>query len=386
MPSESKQIHIQVLSSIDEVQSDEWNQLVQQQYPFLQHGFLNAMEQHACVGEHVGWIPRHLVYRDDAGKLLGAMPLYEKNNSWGEFVFDHAWADAYQRYGLEYYPKLINAIPFTPAMGQRFIAEDSQRERIANIMVSAVSTLAEENEYSGVHCLFPQSDDFEVLNCQGAVSRNDCQFHWHNRDYANFDDFLKSLKPKKRKNIKQERRKVEDAGITIRRLNGNTASSKDWLDFTRLYELIYNRKYGMPAFNQSFFMSVAQSFPEQVLLVLADAGQQCIAGALMYCDDTTLYGRHWGCDGYVDSLHFEVCYYQGIEFCINNGLKRFDPGAQGEHKVARGFEPTRTQSLHWLTSSPFNQAIRQFVEREQAGVQNYIDAIKSHSPFTEPTV
>ncbi len=373
-------INIRVQSNIDDIPGRQWNRLVKDKYPFLQHTFLSALEKHGCVGAHAGWIPRHLGYMHN-GRLIAAMPLYEKHNSWGEFVFDHAWASAYQRAGMDYYPKLLNAIPFTPASGQRILSGGDNQKATAGVLVSAANTLAKDGGYSGVHCLFPSNADFNNLNQYHAVCRSDCQFHWHNQQYNHFDDFLGALKSKKRKNIKQERRKVAESGVKIRRLDGHTASEKDWSDFTRLYRRIYERKYGMPAFNQAFFMDIARAMPAQIQLVLAVRGRVCLAGALMYCDDTTLYGRHWGCDRYIDCLHFEVCYYQGIEFCIEKGLKRFDPGAQGEHKIPRGFVPTRTRSLHWMADSPFSQAIAQFVEREQTDVQRYIEALAAHSPY-----
>ncbi len=366
--------------SIDDIPASQWNALLEDGYPFLQHEVLSAMEKHDCVGEHTGWLPRHLTITDQ-GRLIGAIPIYEKHNSWGEFVFDHAWADAYYRAGIEYYPKLVNAIPFTPASGRRILVDRQQQETITPKIIDAAKTLLDEGGYSGLHCLFPSPEAYTTLNQQGAVSRNDCQFHWHHRGYENFDDFLGTLKPKKRKNIRQERRKVADAGLNIRRLNGHTANEQDWADFTRLYALIYNRKYGMPAFNHHYFMEVALAIPGQIHLVLVDDGSRALAGALMYSDHNTLYGRHWGCDSYVDCLHFEVCYYQGIEMCIENGWQRFDPGAQGEHKIARGFEATLMQSLHWMTDSPFNDAIAQFVSQEQKGVQRYINAVIQHSPY-----
>lgn len=385
-------VNIDVHSSMDTIPVAEWNALIRGNYPFLHHAFLRALEKFNCVGAHVGWIPRHLVYSKN-NQIMGALPLYEKHNSWGEFVFDHAWADAYQRYGVEYYPKLVNAIPFTPASGQRILLhgghdnghDDGHDNESARLLVATVNTMANEGNYSGVHSLFPEPKDFGILNQQQAISRNDCQFHWHNQGYTCFEDFLGQLKSKKRKNIKQERRKVADAGIKIRRLDGHTASANDWYNFTALYQKLYDRKYGMPAFNQAFFMDIAQAMPNQIQLVLASLNQQCVAVALMYCDDTTLYGRHWGVEHYVDSLHFEVCYYQGIELCIEKGLQHFDPGAQGEHKIPRGFVPTRTQSLHWMTHSPFNQAIAQFVKHEQCGVQRYIDALSAHSPYNIAT-
>ena len=376
-------MHTKLYSSLDQIDRGAWNALVEDDYPFLRHEFLASMEANRCVGEHAGWIPRHIGCHDRSGRLIGALPLYEKHNSWGEFVFDYAWADAYHRAGIDYYPKLVNAIPFTPASGQRLLVEEAAREEIAGRLLAGARQLMLKGEFSGIHSLFVRNQDFALLDQDQPLYRIDCQFHWHNRDYRDFEEFLATLRSKKRKNIRQERRKVEQSGVRIRRLNGHDASEQDWRDFTSMYRAIYDRKYGAPAFNTRFFIDVAKAIPDQVVLVLVDAGGECIAGALMYSDRHTLYGRHWGCRGYLDSLHFEVCYYQGIEHCIEHGLKRFDPGAQGEHKVARGFVPTRTRSLHWIAGRPFRQAIADFVERERAGVQGYIQAVEAHSPYQE---
>ncbi len=377
---ESAGVAIRVCDSIDAISSQQWNRLVRGNYPFLNHGFLSAVEQFDCIGEQVGWIPRHLICQQDQ-TLVAAMPVYEKHNSWGEFVFDHAWADAFHRYGVPYYPKLINAVPFTPACGQRILIDGEHRQEWAQALIRAAKTCAREYRYSGVHCLFPEHSDYQLLNRLEAVSRYDCQFHWHNRGYTRFEDFLAALKSRKRKIILRERRKVADANVQITWLDGNEATEADWHAFTRLYQKIYDRKYGIPAFNLAFFTAVSQAMPDQIHLVSAKVDGHSVAAALMYSDDTTLYGRHWGCDHYVDCLHFEVCYYQGIEYCIRRGLERFDPGAQGEHKIARGFEPTRTHSLHWMSDNPFNQAIGQFVQLEQAKVQHYMEAVTAHSPY-----
>ncbi len=382
--NQNNKVEIQILNDIDDVDGIQWDSLVKNNYPFLKSKFLGAMERNGCVGEDAGWIPRHLCYFQDA-VLQAALPLYEKHNSWGEFVFDYAWADAYQRYGMPYYPKLLNAIPFTPATGQRMLmkntASPADSVQLTQSLIAGAKTFVRQGEYSGVHCLFPDQADFTEMNIGGAVSRNDCQFHWHNQNYRNFDAFLDLLKSRKRKKIRQERRKVIDAGIEIKWLNGDQTSELDWMNFVRLYHQVYDRKYGMPAFNQAFFMEIAEQFPNQIHLVLAQDKQKTVAGALMYSDDTTLYGRHWGCSEYVDALHFELCYYQGIEYCIQAGLAKFDPGAQGQHKIARGFLPTRTQSLHWLAESTFRKAIADFVAREQSGVSRYIEAIQTHSPY-----
>ena len=378
---------IATFSSIDGIDATQWNALVRDRYPFLQHGFLSALERHGCVGRRAGWIPRHLGCFDGEA-LVGAMPLYEKHNSWGEFVFDHAWAEAYRSAGLAYYPKLVNAIPFTPATGQRVLARAGGRGEIVRALLGGARALMQRGQFSGVHNLFLEADEFELLRTEygsDAVVRTDCQFHWHNHHdrgpYRDFEAFLGTLKAKKRKNIRQERARVAQAGVSIRRLDGHTADEADWRDFSDMYRGIYDRKYGYPAFNQAFFTEVAALMPDQMQLVMVHRDGEAVAAALMYLDDHTLYGRHWGCRGYLDCLHFETCYYQGIEICIERGLRRFDPGAQGEHKIARGFTPVRTRSLHWMAQSPFAQAIRQFAGHEKSGVQEYINAVKGHSPY-----
>lgn len=373
-------MQIKTVSRIAELEPTQWDGLVRQRYPFLRHGFLNAMEQQHCVGAHAGWLPQHLA-GFERGRLVAAMPLYEKHNSWGEFVFDHAWADAYARIGMPYYPKIVSAIPFTPAAGQRLLCASKNRRTAAAALREYARETLRPNRQSSLHALFLADDEFAALKDADAIARSDCQFHWHNRDYRSFDDFLRTLKAKKRKNICQERARVARSGVRIRRLDGHTATDADWHAFTQLYRAIYTRKYGSPAFNREFFTTVAALLPTQIYLILAERSHKPVAAALLYCDDQTLYGRHWGCSEYLDCLHFELCYYQGIEICIERKLSRFNPGAQGEHKVARGFTPTRTQSLHWLAHNPFFDAIAQFARRERASVSEYIAAATRHSPY-----
>ena len=373
-------IQIKILDSLDAIPASKWDVLIRNNYPFLKHAFLSALERKHCVGPEVGWIPRHLccfLGHD----LAAAMPLYEKHNSWGEFVFDHVWADAYLRHGIPYYPKLLNAIPFTPVTGQRILVEPRNAAAYTKLLVTVAQSLMNQGGYSSIHCLFPDQTDIMQLEIGEAATRIDCQFHWHNRDYQSFEDFLATLKSRKRKKIRHERQRVKESGTAIRWLDGCTASEQDWRDFLRVYHCIYNRKYGMPAFNLEFFTDVGNALSKQVLLVLASYDGEVTAGALMYRDNTTLYGRHWGCSQYIDCLHFELCYYQGIEYCIREGLKKFDPGAQGEHKVARGFEPERTQSLHWIADNQFREAIKQFTKQEQTGVQRYLETWREHTPF-----
>lgn len=374
-------MQINIHSEIKQIPREQWNAFVTDNNPFMRHEFLSALENNGCVSEEFGWHPCHIAIRED-DRLIGAMPLYAKTNSYGEFVFDHAWADAYQRSQMPYYPKLVSAIPYTPASGQRLLCAPEKRDEIFPLLIETVQRFARDQHYSGFHCLFANADEQDWLEAYGLFSRHDCQFHWHNQGYQHFDDFLAQLEKKKRKNIRQERKRVSQQGIGIRALNGHSASDQDWQDFARFYALTFAEKYGTATLNYGFFKEVARQMPDQVLLVLADnAKGECIAGSLMFSSDTILYGRHWGCSEQVDKLHFEACYYQGIEYCIKNKLQRFEPGAQGEHKIARGFIPTLTRSSHWLHNSPFQDSIENFVRHEQDAIAHYMQSLKS--PYKE---
>lgn len=377
-------MNIKIHTSIAEIPAVFWNALVQDNNPFLRHEFLNAMERHGCVGEKFGWLPRHIaVYEDNV--LIAVMPLYEKHNSYGEFVFDNAWADAYERIGRKYFPKLVSAIPYTPATGQRLLSVAGREEETWPLLLQTVLQLAENTGASSIHALFPGRGEHEFFQQQGLLSRHDCQFHWQNDGYLGFEDFLNRLVSRKRNNIRQERRKVAQAGINLRLLDGHSATSLDWQNFSRFYEQTFAEKWGVATFNLDFFLELAQTLPDQLVLVLADTGSTCIAGALMYRSNTTLYGRHWGCIEQVDSLHFEACYYQGIEYCIRHGLQRFEPGAQGEHKIARGFLPTLTRSSHWISDRDFRQPISNFVAHERQAVAEYMAQLETTNPYKKHT-
>jgi hypothetical protein len=373
-------MNIEIISALDQVSPSCWNALVKDNNPFVRHEFLAALEHHGCVGEEFGWLPRHiLVYENE--ELIGAMPLYEKYNSYGEFVFDNAWAQAYQRHGLDYYPKLVSSIPYTPASGQRLLAKAGREQDIFPVLLSVALQLAEKLGCSSIHWLFALAGEQDWLEQQGLISRHDCQFHWRNFDYQHFDDFLATLSSKKRKNIRQERRKVTDSGVQLRILDGHSATAEDWRQFAFFYTNTFESKWGIPTMNEGFFREVAEKIPDQVVLVLAGLEGECIAGSLMYRSDTRLFGRHWGCTEYVDNLHFEACYYQGIEYCIQHGLAVFEPGAQGEHKVPRGFIPTQTRSAHWLASAEFQQPVRQHTMHEQRAVAHYMESVREHMPY-----
>lgn len=365
---------------IDGIPAPAWNALVRDNHPFLRHEFLQALEAHGCVGDGFGWRPCHIALYEGE-RLIGAMPLYEKDNGYGEFVFDQAWADAYRRAGLDYYPKLVSAVPYTPAAGQRLLYCPGRGEEVSPVLLQAAEALCRERGASGVHLLFPDRENLEFLVPRPLLVRHDCQFHWHNRGYRDFDDFLARLTARKRKKIRQERRRVREAGVTLRRLDGHRAGDRAWRDFGRFYRRLFEEKWGMATLNEGFFRQVAAQLPGQTLLVLADQAGECIAGALMYRSDDTLYGRHWGAVREVHALHFEACYYQGIEYCIEHGLRRFEPGAQGEHKLARGFLPTLTRSCHWLADCPFQPAIAAFVAHERDAVDDYMARMEASTPY-----
>jgi len=374
-------MQINIHNKIKQIARHEWNSLIKDNNPFLRHEFLSALENNHCVSDQFGWQPCHIAIREN-DKLVATMPLYSKMNSYGEFVFDHAWADAYQRNQIPYYPKLVSSIPYTPASGQRLLVSDDRKEELFPLLIKTIQEFSKQQSFSSFHCLFPLADELDWMQENDLLIRHDCQFHWHNQNYTNFDDFLEKLEKKKRKNIRQERKRVKQQGIKLRVLDGNTASNKDWEDFTRFYQQTFAEKHGTATLNEGFFKEVSKNLPEQTILVLADQPNgECIAGSLMYASDTTLYGRHWGCSQQIDKLHFEACYYQGIEYCIKHQLKTFEPGAQGEHKIARGFIPTKTRSAHWLNHSPFEESIINFIQHEKEAIQHYMQTLKS--PYKE---
>lgn len=379
-------LQIKVHSAMNEFSSTAWNELHHDSNPFLRYEFLHALEEHQCVSPKFGWIPRHIgLYENDS--LVAAMPLYEKHNNYGEFVFDQAWSEAWQHAGLNYYPKLVSAIPYSPVLGSRLLTHPkldlAHQDRLKTQLIESVQQLCLQNNLSGVHLLFssPKQQDW-LAQQSNWLYRQDCQFHWLNQSYEHFDDFLATLTAKKRKNIKQERQSVKNSGVTFRLLNGETAKTKDWAQFEMFYQKTFIEKWGTPTLNRAFFEAVATALPKQVLLVLADdSNGQCIAGSLMFQSDTHLYGRHWGCTSEVKNLHFEACFYQGIEHAIKQGLQVFEPGAGGEHKIARGFVPVSMQSAHWLSHNPFPDAIDRFIFHEKQAVAAYIQDCLVHVPY-----
>jgi len=375
-------MQISVIGSLSEVSAAEWNALVHADNPFARHEFLIAMERHDAVGKTFGWYPQYLIARD-SNKLVGAAPMYLKDNSYGELVFDWAWADAYQRSGESYYPKLVVAIPYTPATGQRLLVHpESDYQAVAQAMINAATEHAQNLQVSSLHWLFTNEQDTALLKHQpDYMLRLGCQFHWHNQDYQSFEDYLNHFSSSKRKKIRQERRRVKDQGISLEILHGDEVSQEQWEIYHRFYNSTFDRKYGYATFSQNFFLEIAKTMPRNIVLVLAKHQDDYVAGAFNIRGSETLYGRHWGCSHEFHSLHFEACYYQGLEYCINNGLQRFEPGAQGEHKIARGFLPAKTWSAHWIADERFETPIRQFVTHELKGMEHYIAELQEHSPF-----
>jgi predicted N-acyltransferase len=304
------------------------------------------------------------------------MPLYEKNHSYGEYVFDWAWADAYHRGGLAYYPKLLSAVPFSPVTGPRLLARDAATRAL---LVRAALQLA--RDASSLHVLFPGEAEAREMETEGLMLRRAVQFHWENRGYSSFEQFLSDLASAKRKKIRQERRRVQEAGVRLRRLVGDQIQDEHWRFFTRCYNSTYRAHHSTPYLNLEFFRRLGGSLPEHVLMVLAELEGKPIASALNIFSQEVLYGRYWGSIAHVPLLHFETCYYQALEFCIERGIRIFEGGAQGEHKLARGFMPIQTWSAHWLRRPEFSDAVEKFLSRESKGIERYVDELSEHSPF-----
>lgn len=367
---------LETVASLDKVSPGEWNALAGAD-PFVGHEFLSALERTACVGTGAGWTPTHLVLRDRR-RLEAAMPLYLKTHSYGEYVFDWAWADAYHRHGIDYYPKLVCAVPFTPVTGPRLLAHtDEQRD----VLVAGLLHLARELRVSSAHVLFPCVRDHEALLRAGMLARRGVQFHWRNDGYACFDDFLAAMNHAKRKNIRQERRKVRDAGITFEWLEGAQISEADWTFFSKCYRNTYRAHGSRPYLNLQFFLEFGAALPAATVLVVARRGGRRIAASLNVRAGERLYGRYWGSVEYEPGLHFETCYYQVIEYCISRGIAVFEGGAQGEHKMARGLLPVETRSAHWLAHPQFAEAVEAFLAREGRGMAHYMDELREHTPF-----
>ncbi len=372
---------IKITESLDQIDPDEWNQLVPVNSPTLSFQFLNALEKSGCVSEKTGWKPRHVTLHNQNG-IVAAVPCYLKFHSWGEFIFDWAWANAYDQAGLTYYPKLLIAVPFTPITGSRLLVKPNQnRIALQKQLTGAVSLLAEEEAVSSVHWLFTTENETTQLTQAGLLPRVSNQFHWNNAGYVSFADFLTALNAKKRKNILRERRRVRDTGIHFRWRTGHEATPTDWQHFYHCYHHTIDDHGSITYLNLDFFLQLAETIPSNVRLLLAEQGGISIAAAFFLCTNDALYGRYWGTVRPIPDLHFETCYYQPIEYCVTHGLNRFEAGAQGEHKLSRGLMPNTIHSAHWLRHPDFYDAIARYTEDEAEHVKQYMNMLERHSPF-----
>ena len=372
------------INAIADIDAAHWNKLCGTDYPFLRHEFLAALEQSGSVGANTGWQPQHLLLHDH-DTLVAVMPLYIKRHSYGEYVFDFSWAEAYQRHGLAYYPKLLTAIPFTPIAGPRYgIAADVDQLAACDALLAAVMLRAQQLNASSWHLLFPDDDVCAQWDDMGLLARRAVHFQWFNRDYTSMDDFSAAFASRKRKNLVKERRRIGDAGITVRRVRGAEITRELWRAFYRCYQLTYAKRSGHGGYlSETFFQLIGSTLASQLMMVVATRGDDVIACALTLQSSDTLYGRYWGAQEDIDGLHFELCYYQGIEYCIEQKLARFDPGVQGEHKIQRGFEPVYTWSAHWLRHDGFREAIADFIARENAHLAQYADDARQLLPFRQ---
>jgi predicted N-acyltransferase len=413
---------LRLLDSLAEIPEQHWNSLHDGSNPFLSHAFLSGLEQHGCLKPRWGWKPLHAALFD-RDRLIAAAPGYLKTNSHGEFVFDHAWAHAYARHGLDYYPKWLLAVPYTPVTGPRLLAGDDATRKL---LVMAMQKESSRRGLSSIHVNFLPESEIAAFPDRW-LARSDVQFHWRNDvRWQTFEDFLAALESKKRKNIRQEREQVRRAGVVVRTVNGHDASDEDLIAMHGFYCMTFSEKGNHPALTLDFFRHLARTMPERLLIVLAEKGKRTIAGAFflrgrsrhlkhmdvrmpraqdalerpasrddqrectatsasMHVGDDTLYGRYWGAEENLPGLHFECCYYQGIEICLREGIAVFEPGAQGEHKIARGFLPVLTHSRHFIDDERFAEALQPWCAEEMASVLRYRDLVMQHSPYREPS-
>lgn len=374
------------ISSITEIEPDVWQSLITSDYPFVQYDFLLALEASNSIGKDTGWLPYYYLVHDN-DQLVAALPLYKKHHSMGEYIFDWAWADAYRRYGFEYYPKLTAGIPFTPVTGPRILSREDLDDTTLSWMLQDLASHCDSEQLSSIHFLFADNQTSTRIQKQGWQQRHSVQFQWHNRQYQSFDDFLSYFSSRKRKNVKKERAKVLAQGITIKRLTHNEISTDDISFFYHCYQQTYLKRSGHGGYlSLAFFEHLHQQMRQNLMLVVASYQEQPVAAALYFRDSTQLYGRYWGAIADVKDLHFECCYYQGIEFAIAEGIQVFNPGTQGEHKIQRGFEPITCYSNHWLAAPEFRPAITHFLEQETQHLKDYKREAALLLPFKEGVI
>ncbi len=389
-------VEIEVRDTLESIEASQWNALNDDGNPFLRYEFLFGLEKTECLGEHNGWYPRYFFLWENGtvGKsLLAGVATYVKTNSYGEFVFDWAWAEAYQRHNLDYYPKLVASVPFTPATGRRLLVRaDQDYKKTALLLSNGVQQFCQSQQFSSMHWLFITEQETDLLSPLNTspnsnyLRRIDCQYHWKNANYESFDAFLAQCTAKRRKTIRRERRYVTDAQITLTNRLGNTLSEEEWAWVHKLYQSTFDRKWGNPSLTLAFFKRMGETFGNNILIVFAynpftESPDIPVACSIMFIGTKTLYGRFWGCREEHHCLHFEACYYQGIEYCIEHGIQTFEPGAQGEHKITRGFEPTITRSAHYIAHPQFRQAIGDFLAEETPHIEQRCKGLSNLLPF-----
>ncbi len=378
-------MHSEIVDDISTVGSKDWDSLTNGHNPFLTHTFLSAIERTGCVCESTGWVPQHVLTYADASRneLIGAVPMYLKYHSYGEYVFDWAWANAYHRSGLDYYPKLLVAVPFTPVSGPRLLTARPTygNELVSDALIDKVHQHARSSRLSSLHWLFTDEQSTEALKGRDFMIRIGNQFHWHNRSYSDFDQFLAAFNARNRKKTKRERRRVRESGITMETRSGGDLEPRHWDLMYGFYRSTVMNHGAYPYLNRALFECLADEMPERVVMILARQGARYVAGALNFRGHNALYGRYWGAAESFDGLHFETCYYSAIEYCIANRVDRFEAGAQGEHKLSRGLVPTRTFSLHWLSNPQFADAVADSLDRETREMHRYARVLHAHSPY-----
>ncbi len=380
-------ITVELITSINEIAAADWDALANKNAlvettPLLSHAFLSALENSGSVGRGTGWHPHHLIVKQNLAKqgsqLIGAMPLYLKSNSYGEYVFDWAWADAYERTDLNYYPKLLSAIPFSPITSARLLSSDAEA---SGLMIEALEATIQQHNLSSAHVLFPDETSAKYFETAGWLKRTGVQFRWQNKNYGDFEEFLATLSHDKRKKIHQERKKIQGAGVVCRWIKGKEATESDWDFFYQCYCNTYQEHHSTPYLTRAFFSEIGKTMPQNIVLIVAEIDCKAIASTLNLYNKNTLYGRYWGATQFVSALHFELCYYQAQQFCIAEKITYFEGGAQGEHKLARGFEPRPTCSYHKIAHPDFESAIKQFLVRESEGIAAYTNELEERIPF-----
>ncbi|MCC6466988.1 MAG: N-acetyltransferase [Alphaproteobacteria bacterium] len=384
MPDGERAIELRLVERIADVPAAEWDACAGSGNPFVGHAFLGALEDSKSVGKNTGWIPRHLVAQGADSRVLGVVPLYLKSHSYGEYVFDHGWAEAYERAGGQYYPKLQAAVPFTPVPGPRLLAKPGETEgAVRAALAEGLAEVTRRMDVSSLHVTFCQEDEAVLLEAAGFLLREGTQFHWHNHGYASFDDFLATLVSRKRKQLRKERRDALSTGIAVKCLSGAELTRDVWDAFFDFYISTSDRKWGSPYLNRAFFDLLGQRLGDKVALVMAAKDGRWIAGALNLRGADALYGRNWGCRGDWPMLHFECCYYQAIDYAIEHRLARVEAGAQGPHKIQRGYLPVATWSAHWIADPRLRSAIADYLKRERAAVRRERMALATHSPYRQ---